>query len=276
MAEMKPELNSYQLGYEEVHQRHLEDISQHVGYFVENPYLRLGDADSGHGVIFGLLCPYGAVALKPHETIGRAKHEQEVMDYAKGQGLDSLDTLDLATQGIYVYLITRYRPELRHLGQFDWNENVTSKRLRKVVAPTLHFAADFAGQIHSLGITHGDYQVKNIALSRDGAPVFSDVENGQIRLKGAELKEKGNRDLVRLGTSVLRRGLLYDRSINYRLGFLGDEFVDWAIEAEGVQTYPEAKERRIEVLNKIGSILVGQAKSKHPAGKGFPLKHSAK
>ncbi len=274
MAETKPELSAYSLDPETVHQRHIEDISRNVGYFVENPYQRLGDADSGHGVLFGSLSPYGAVAIKPHETIGRAKHEQEVMDYAKSQGLDSLETLDLATQGAYIYLITRYRPELRHLGQFDWNENVTSKRLRKVITPTLHYAADFAGQIHSLGITHGDFQAKNIALTRDGNPVFSDVENGQIRLKGTELTEKGNRDLIRLGTSVLRRGLLYDRSISFRLGYLGDEFVDWAIEAEGRQSFPESQKRKIEVLGKIGSILVNQAKSKHPAGKGAPLRRS--
>jgi tRNA A-37 threonylcarbamoyl transferase component Bud32 len=271
MEETKPKLTAYSLDPRNVHQNHLVDIAHNVGYFEENHYLRLGDADSGHGVLFGNLHPYGAVAIKPHETVGRAMHEREVMVYAAEKGIDTLETLDIAAQGIYAYLITRYRPELRHLGQFDWNENVASRRLRKVVSPTLHFAANFAGQIHSKGMTHGDFQVKNVAITRDGEPVFSDVENGQIRLKGNELKEKGNRDLIRFSSSLLRRGLLYDRSIKYRLNYLGDEFVDPAIEAEGVQTTAELKNRRTEVLDKIGSILVGQARAKHPAGKSLKL-----
>ncbi|MGH7234677.1 MAG: hypothetical protein ACREF7_04530 [Candidatus Saccharimonadales bacterium] len=265
MHEMNPELRHESLDHEALHKLYLRDIASTHGRFDENPYLALGDSDSGHGVMFGKLKPYGQVAIKPYETVGRARHELEVMDYASKLGLDTLEPLELSTQGRHVYLITRYRPDLRHLGQLDWNANVASRSLTRVIKPTLHFAADFAGQVHSLGITHGDYQPKNTARTREGGGVLADVENGQIRLKGNELVFKGNMDLIRFAVSVLRRGLLYDRRMSYRIKFLGDEFIVPALEAEGVGDVQTIKQRKLDVGAKVGAILFNQAVAKHPS-----------
>lgn len=266
MSEKNRDLIPFSLDPERVHQQYLDDIARNVGFFVENPYLKLGDSDSGHGVMFGKLSPYGEVSIKPHETFGRAQHEVEVINHAREKGLDTIDPLYIAAGGLRVYMISSYYRGLRNLGQLNWREDVASRRLHKVLTPTLHFAANFAGEIHEKGITHGDFQVKNVALTTEGSPVFVDVENGQIRLKGQELVRKGDRDLVRMSYSVLRRGLLHDRSMKYKLGYLGDEFVDPALEAEKTPT-SIMKDRRTEVLDRIAYMLLHQAKSKHPAGK---------
>ena len=268
---MNPELLHKAVDPETRHRLYLADFSSTHG-FHENPNLSLGDADSGHLVMFGKLRPYGDVAVKPYETIGRAEHELEVIRHAQTLGFDTLEPLELSTLGRYVYLVTRYRPDLRHLGQLDWSTNIASRTLTKVITPTLHFAADFAGKIHASGMSHGDFQAKNIARTREGSPVLADVENGQIRLKGKELAHKGNMDLIRFMSSALRRGLLYDRSPNYRMQYLENEFIVPALEAEGVSERDVVEERKSQIAAKVSDVLRKQAIFDHPANN--PRAHS--
>ncbi len=261
MAVDQPNKMTQPINTEIVRQMHLDDIAQSVGYFVEHPYRQLGDTDSGHGVLFGTLPPYGEVGIKPFLTIGQAEHEKKILEHVMEQGFDAIEPLDIAAQGVYVYLISEYRPKLRHLGQVNWNENVASRRLKRVITPTVNFAAELAGDLHSRGITHGDMQAKNVLLATDGTPVLGDLENGQMHLSGTELARKGDRDMTRFGWSVLSRGLLADRSMRYRLSYLGDELVDPALDAEGLSV---DYDRRKAVLENIEDALITDFQRKNP------------
>ncbi len=243
------------------HETLIADIYRNVGYFAEHPYRHLGDSDSGHGVLFGTLSPYGDVAIKPFTLTVRALHEKEVLEYARGEGFDTIEPLEVASEGLYAYLISKYRPDLRHLGQLSWNENVASRRLHREITPAVNFAANLAGSLQVRGITHGDMQAKNIMLSTSGTPVLADMENGQIKLRGTELAKKGDRDLARFGISVLRRGLLADRSIRYRLGYLGDELINPALE---VAELPTNYDRRDAVKTAIAEAIDKYVRGRHP------------
>lgn len=250
---------------EAVHQAYLDDIAKYVGYFVENPYLRFGDSDSGHGVLFGKLDGYGDVAIKPFTALGRARHEAEVLEHVKTKGFDALTPLGISSEGIYAHLVTEYRPGLKHLGQVQWKVNVASPDLRNVIIPSLNFAGNFAGQLHSNGITHGDFQVKNVALRGD-SPVVMDVENGQIRLSGNELHRKADADLATFAGSTIRRGILWDRSLAYRLKTIEEHFIEPALEPMDRLADP-AYDRRAAIAELIAKSLLSKEMVRRPSSR---------
>jgi hypothetical protein len=215
------------------HGDYVEDINKSIGYFRENPYRSLGNSDSGHGVLFGELGLYGQVAVKPFPTLLRAKHEKEILNHILSYHpkLDAICPIEVSTNGVFVYLITKYRQGLRHYGQLPWYQDITSRKLRHVISPVLGNIAEATSKLHLFGITHGDMQPKNISYD-DNGPVWVDLENGQAKLSGNELYLKSNKDYERFGVSVLRRGLLEDRSLKYRVGYLRDNFISRVIELE--------------------------------------------
>ncbi len=228
------------------------DVNKNIGYFKENIYRSLGNSDSGHGVMFGELEPHGQVAIKPFPSITRAMHEQEVLDWILfHSNQQAIEPIKVATTGVYVYLITRYRQGLRHYGQLPWNQDITSRKLKKIISPVLENIAQITSDLHLSGITHGDMQPKNISYD-DNGPVWVDLENGQIKLKGAELCLKSNKDYERFGVSVLQRGLLEDRSLKYRLGYLRDNFIARVVELES--SIIDQTNREQIITDNIGNI----------------------
>ena len=147
------------------HHEYVKDINKNIGYFKENIYRTLGNSDSGHGVMFGDLEPHGQVAIKPFPLITRAFHEKEVLDeIISYPNLDAINPIKVATTGIYVYLVTIYRQGLRHYGQLPWNQDITSRKLKKVISPVLEDIAQITSNLHLSGITHGDMQPKKYFL----------------------------------------------------------------------------------------------------------------
>lgn len=219
----------------------VNDIRHSIGHFVPNPYLRLGDADSAHEVIFGQLEPHGAVAVKPFTREGRARRELTMITKIRERGFDTLEPLAVATGSLGTYLITRYRPGLHHLGQLNWAVDVASPKLKSVLTPSLHSAAEVAGNLHAAGITHGDFQAKNVAFDRQG-PVVLDLERAQVGRPTPDYTTDRAKDLSMFGFTVLGRGLLHDRSPNYRARFLGEEFVIPSLEKRQGRRVDESPE----------------------------------
>jgi hypothetical protein len=251
---------------EEIHAELLSDVARSVGHFVEDPYAHFGDTDSGHGVLFGELANYGDVALKAHKSPQMARQEKRLLEHAVEQGFDALRPIDVAGTGLYSYLITERRTGLRHLGQLSWSETIASRRARTVLTPAVNFAGNLAGMLQVAGITHGDFQPKNVVLEADGHPVLVDLENAQMRLRGDRLARLGDKDLVDFGWRVMARGLYSDRSRNYRLSYLGDELIDPSVEATGRDaTSEDALLRRKQIQEGIQDNYLAWMQRQHPS-----------
>ncbi len=78
------------------------DVRRRVGHFTQDPYFRLGNADSVHGVVFGELSNLGAVAIKPFgkNGLGRAKGEQRNLLRVAEAGFEALEPLTVAKGGL--------------------------------------------------------------------------------------------------------------------------------------------------------------------------------
>ncbi len=234
----------------------VKDIRHNVGHFVENPYLRLGDADSAHGVIFGELDSLGEVAVKPHSKPPRPRAEFRNLERAAARGVDAVVPLQVADGQIAHYLFTQRRPGLSHLGQVNWGVGIAAPELRSVVAPTLNLGASTIADMHNVGITNLDSQAKNIVFDTDGNHVLADGERISFDEPYGTRTIHANHDVQVLGYSVLHRGLLADRSPTYRAGFLTDEIAEPYLGRVDGELFPDPLEvRREDIKDKwIGFI----------------------
>lgn len=232
----------------------VNDVRRAVGHFEPNPYLRLGEEDSAHGVMFGEISAYGEVAVKPfYGGPGKARIEAGNLKAVAERGFDALDPLDVVGGGLATYLITRRREGLGHLGQVPWTTNVASPTLKGVLAPTLIAAADTAAQWHNAGVTHGDMQVKNMSYDRNGGSVYGDAEKTQVNTPPPARTQLAHRDLAKFGFSVLERDFLGDRSPRYRAGFLAEAFVDPYLELAKPELFAlSPKVRRAALESVVG------------------------
>lgn len=200
----------------------VKDVQQHVGYFVPDPHLALGDTDSAHGVLFGELAGAGPVAVKPHQKLGRAELERNNLEQVMRVGFDSLEPLQVAAGSLAAYLVTRRRGGIRHLGQMNWevNDVLSRDELNRVVIPTLGNVAVTLAAWHGSGVFHGDAQAKNMAYDAQGNAIYIDAEKTQFHPNQEMSAKLANKDVALFGLSTLARGLLRDRSPSYRSGFL--------------------------------------------------------
>lgn len=202
------------------------DVSCTVANFSPNLNLRLGDADSNHGVVFGNLDGYGDVAVKPHFKSQRAQRELETLGIAVDRGLDAVDPIMVAEGELSSYLITRHRPGLSHLGQTDWAVSAESPAIGSIIEPALEIAAVSIARRHNRRLVKLDSQVKNIVVDETGMPVHVDAEATLVDVPIEGQTRHGNYDLRNLGCSALYRGLLAEKSPAYRAGFVVESFVD--------------------------------------------------
>lgn len=205
----------------------VNDIRHNVGFFEPDHYARLGEADAAHVVLFGNMPDYeGEVAVKAFNKTGKAENEMSNLQVVAERGLEALEPLAVAEGGLATYLITRRYRGLRHLGQVAWHQDVASKELSSVIIPTMETAAQTLGLWHNKGVYHGDAQVKNVSYNRDGTPVFTDAEKTQFNSGKGTSVDFSERDVKKLGITMLSRGLLEERRKDYRTGFVAAYFLD--------------------------------------------------
>jgi hypothetical protein len=242
----------------------VNDIRQTLGYFEPNPYLRMGEMDSGHGVLFGRIADIGEVAVKPFSKAPRAHAEKSSLEKVESLGFDALEPLAVATGGIATYLITQHRSNLRPLSHVDWEANIASPRLKRVIVPSLNQAAETAASWHNAGITHGDMQAKNMVYDRDGKSVFVDAEKTRISSSAAANTANAHKDLALLSQSALHGGLLQDRSARYRAGFVDEHFVTPYLELAKPEKFVLEPQARREAINEW-MLTFMQTKDKMPS-----------
>lgn len=228
------------LGYESI----ADDVSQTVAPFVENPHLRLGDADSGHGVIFGELEGHGMVAVKPHPKLQRAVQESHYLEVATERGLDAIEPVTVASGGLAHYLVTKHRPGLRHMGQMDWKAEANSSTLPTILEPALELAARIIADRHDRRLVNLDSQVRNIVINFENGPVFVDAEKVLVDQRQDVQTLHGNKDVKALGTSVLHRGLLGEKSASYRTSYLTEHVLEPYFEAVDPELFDEPVDLR--------------------------------
>lgn len=238
----------------------INDIRKYVGYFVEDPHLRLGDGDSAHCVLFGELKEYGQVAIKPFVAVGRAHTERLNLGRVSERGFDALRPLQVSEGAVASYLVTERRSGLRHLGQMNWNMNVASRaEINGVIVPTLGQAALTLASWHAERIFHGDAQIKNLAYDSGGSSVYVDAEKTQFSPKGELAEKLAYKDVALFGLSTMARGLLSDRSASYRVGFLNDNLVQPYVET--LQAQPANAINTVELAARLDERWELAAKS---------------
>lgn len=241
-------------------QETVRDVQRTVGYFEPSPHLRIGDADSAHQVLFGTMPGMGGpVVVKPFSKPGKAQVESRNLIGVHERGFEALEPLAVAGGSLATYLITRQRPGLTHLGQVNWSANIASPHLKRVITPTLGLAGHTAATWHNAGITHGDLQVKNMVYDPNGTSVYVDAEKTQLKSGSAQLTHVASKDLGLLGLSVLSRGLLDDRSVQYRAGYLNEALLDpyFDVAKPQIFTVPEDQRRADLQAHWVGKMQSG-------------------
>lgn len=152
------------------------------------PGLALGATDSAHEVFFGTDGDYtvGVKAFVDSESKGsssklspmdRAEHEKEMLDVVRKLGFYTLKPLRILEtgRGDMAFLLTQYEPNLTTMSTVVQNSTIPeSSRVKKLKSTSKTLA-----ELHILGISHGDSQIKNfgIAPAHPGIMVF-DFEKG--------------------------------------------------------------------------------------------------
>lgn len=182
----------------------------------------LGAKDSAHDVFF-LQTPqktkHGGVAFacKRFRRLESAEHELDSIAQAQQRGFQ---TMDPVRDGIYPIedighvLVTRHVPRFTTMNYLGWrNTYVGLSDYKRRMATPLQRIGRFAAGMHSSGILHGDFQLKNIAQDHLGEFILFDMEDAVF----AEPEEVGTTDFVSyvgqdvsvLVSSLVDRGFLW-------------------------------------------------------------------
>lgn len=220
-----------------------QDISKLYGGFEIDTLGQLGVSDSAHGVVFGEIPGLGDVAVKPFTKIGKARHEQSNYERVLKKGFETIDPIDSVSGQRASYLISIRRRDLTNLAQRPWSESLDSeKRLADTFAGLGSVALDTA-VLHDAGITHGDYQAKNIVYdSTTGLYVVADVERAQIDRAGDDHKVDATKDVIKVGESLLSKGVFAGVSPVRRVELLEGALLEPYLSSASSGNRPDGKE----------------------------------
>lgn len=240
-----------------------EDIRQNVGYFDMHESLSLGNSDSQHQVFFGRMPDLAddLIAVKPFTKVARAKGEFHALQTVAERDIDTIEPLSFAVGGVASYLFTRYRPGLTNLGTVDWRVDIANPRLQHELTPAIQASALAAAGWHDKGVGHGDYQLKNSIFTLNADPVFADAERTTFHKAPAEFTPAANKDIMKLGRSMLSRGLLYDKSPSYRTGFLNETLLGAYFDALRADRYDMSPEERKQAIEAYWTEAIGKQQS---------------
>jgi hypothetical protein len=224
------------------------DVRNSIGDFEPNENERLGNEDSAHHVLPGTIPKFGEVVIKPHGKHQRAVQEQRALEAVAAKGFEAIEPLLVVKGGLATYLVTRRIPDLRHLGQLDWDVRATSPRLRSSITPTLNEVSDNLAAYHQGGVVHGDYQVKNAMRLPMGGPIYGDAEKTWINPPKEVMTGFGNKDVALFGASALARGLLEDRPAEYRAQYMESELLTPYLKAVNPDQFAMSPEERQQAI----------------------------
>jgi hypothetical protein len=202
------------------------DIGQLYGSFELDPIGQLGVSDSAHGVIFGEIKGIGEVGVKPFTKLGKAQRELSIYDRVAEMGFDTIEPLEAARGEAASYLISIRRRGLRNLAQEPWSEVQEGERRTADRLAALGLLAVDSAELHDAGITHGDYQAKNVAYdTTTGLYVVNDVERMQIGRSGEYQRVGATEDIAKLGSSLLRKGIFGKSNPDSRVKLLDESLL---------------------------------------------------
>lgn len=214
-----------------------EDIQSLYGSFELDPLGQVGISDSAHGVVFGTIEGVGDVGVKPFTKLGKAKRELSTYERLEDLGFETIEPLEAIRCEAASYLISIRRRGLRNLAQEPWRESTESEiKLARTLAALGSVAIDTAS-LHGSGVTHGDYQVKNVSYdTRSGLFVVTDVERMQIGRAGEYQRVGATEDMGRLGTSLIKKGVFDGKTTQGRIRMLDEALLEPYMESAGDRT----------------------------------------
>ena len=163
--------------------------------FIVSPWLALGATDSAHEVFFGTDGDktVGVKTFLGNDSRGsanklspfdRAEHEMDMLKSIRRLGFYTLTPIRIieTNKGNMAFLMTAYEPNLTTMSTVVQD---SSEARTKSCAKRLISTSKILGELHALGVSHGDSQIKNfgIAPAHPGIMVF-DLEKGGTDMLG--------------------------------------------------------------------------------------------
>ncbi len=126
----------------------------------------IGARDSGHGVFFVNDQKGDAFAVKRFRGAEDAEAELSATARAAKLGFKTLDVVGGYSLGeLGTAVVTRRMPNLTTMNQIGWQDAQPGTEQYEEIAATLRSIGDFSGEMHARGMTHGDWQIKNVAVT---------------------------------------------------------------------------------------------------------------
>lgn len=183
----------------------------------------LGAKDSAHDVFFikSQKTEHNKrfnFAVKRFRRLASAEKEMEGMVEAKRRGFSSLEPVG---QGIYPagdighMLVTQHVPRFTTMNYLGWrNMYAGQEDYERRMAQPLRRIGAFAAKMHSAGILHGDFQLKNIAQGQNGEFLLFDLEDATFEppeeINNFDFVSRAGDDVGVLISSMVKRGFLWD------------------------------------------------------------------
>ncbi len=206
------------------------DLEARYSTFVPNLNENLGATDSAHGVIFGEVPILGVatdVAIKPFTKFGKVNRERTNYERIAQRGISTLTPVDGFRGSHASYLLTMRRPGLLNEAQRPWHEALESDEHLATFFDILGSLAVDTAIVHDLGVSHGDYQAKNVSYdSGNGLFVVTDVERSQVGRRSDDHAIDTRKDISTLGASLLERGLFGQTDSATRVRMLDETLLE--------------------------------------------------
>jgi len=190
---------------------------------VVNQAQSLGASDSAHDVFFiqpelrdraNKRLIFGCKRFRRLES---AEHELGSMRIAQERGFTTLQPVGngvFPIEPLGHVLVTKHMPRLVTMNHLGWSDFFVGKEeYRRRIATPLQQIGAFTAQMHSAGIIHGDFQLKNIGQGQSGDPVLFDMEDAIFRdedsLDEIDFISYVGEEISVLVSSLVDRGFLW-------------------------------------------------------------------
>ena len=182
------------------------------GDFHPHQSMGYGSTDSANKVFFGDIDDE-PIAVKPFSELGtreRAFHEADMMRHVQGLGFVAMRPRKIFEGDHANYLVTDYMAGISTMNQVGWERSRNPAIYQREITPLLRYFGEFTGQLHTAGLAHGDWQLKNFGRHRNGAPILVDLEKMKLLndLSNEQKLSAMTYDIGRLASSLVQKRLL--------------------------------------------------------------------